>query len=146
MGEMKDLKVFTIEEVNQLIPKLTESIKELQAGQQEILAKEVEVDAVELLYPETEAGEASSQVAREIEAYNELVDRFYSRIDEIHEMGCFLKEIEMGLVDFYALYQGRVVYFCWKLGEPEVSFWHEVGRGFTYRQPIIREDEKESSG
>ncbi len=146
MGEMKELKVFTVEEINRLIPKLTEFIKELQTQQQAILAKEVEIDALEILYPETESGEPASQVVGEIEAYNELVDRFYSRIDEIHERGCFLKDVEMGLMDFYALYQGRVVYYCWKLGEPEVGFWHEVGRGFTYRQPIIPEDEKESSG
>ena len=61
-------------------------------------------------------------------------------------MGCFLKDIETGLVDFYALHEGRVVYLCWRLGEPQVSFWHEVGRGFTYRQPIPGEDQKESSG
>lgn len=147
MGEMNQLKVFTVEEANQLLPKLTELITELQVKQREILAKEVEIDSLELLYPPATEGEKPSpEVDREIEVYNERVNRFYSLMDEIHERGCFLKDVETGLLDFYTLYQGRVVYLCWKLGEPEVGFWHEVGRGYAYRQPIIREDEKESSG
>lgn len=146
MGEMNQLKVFTVEEANQLLPRLTERVIELQAKQRDILAKEVEIDTLELLYPSREGEKPSGEVEREVEGYNEGVNRFYALVDEIHEMGCFLKDIEMGLVDLYTLYQGRVVYLCWKLGEPEVGFWHEVGRGYAYRQPMIREDEKESSG
>ena len=147
MDEMNQLKVFTADEVNRLLPKLTEMLMELQVKQETILAKEAQIDALELLYPSPGEGEGPSpEVAKEIEIYNECVNRFYELIDEIHGMGCFLKDAEMGLVDFYTVYQGRVVYLCWKLGESEVGFWHEVGRGYTYRQPLIREDEKESSG
>ena len=146
MDEMNQLKVFTVEEANRLLPKLTELIGALQVNQAEISAKEVEIDALEILHPPNEEGQPAHEVGREIEQYNEFVNRFYDLVDEVHQTGCFLKDIEMGLVDFYAMHQGRVVYFCWKLGEPEVGFWHEVGRGYTYRQPIIREDEKESSG
>ena len=146
MDEMNQLKVFTAEEANRLLPKLTELIKELQTNQQEVLVKEVQIDTIELLYPSGENEKPSLEVAREIEKYNQLVNHFYSLLDEIHEMGCFLKDIEAGLIDFYALHQGKVVYLCWRLGEPEVGFWHEVGRGYAYRQPLIHEDEKESSG
>ncbi|MBI4115110.1 MAG: DUF2203 domain-containing protein [Candidatus Omnitrophica bacterium] len=146
MDEMNQLKVFTPEEANRLIPQLKEMITELRTRQKEILAKEVEIDALELLYPEEEEEKPSPQVAEEIENYNKWVNEFYSMIDQIHELGCFLKDIETGLVDFYSLHQGRVVYLCWKLGEEEVGYWHEVGRGYAYRQPIIREDERESSG
>jgi hypothetical protein len=146
MGEIHDLKVFTPEEANRLLPKLTALVSQLQARQRDILSKEVEIDTLELLYPSAEEGKPSPLVAREIESYNGWVNEFYSLLDEIHGMGCFLKDIESGLVDFYTIYNGRVVYLCWKLGEKEVGFWHEVGRGYAYRQPILREDEKESSG
>ncbi len=146
MGETNELKVFTAEEANRLLPRLTDLVMELQSRHRDILAKEVEIDTLELLYPSEEEGKPSPQMAREIENYNEWVNLFYTLIDEVHEMGCFLKDIDAGLIDFYTLYQGRVVYLCWKLGEKEVGFWHEVGRGYSYRQPILREDEKESSG
>ena len=145
MDEMNQLKVFTAEEANQLLPKLSQLMIELQTKQQDILNKEVEIDALEILYP-AQNETPLPEVAREIEMYNQWVNRFYELLDEIHEMGCFLKDIETGLADFYTVYQGRVVYLCWRLGEPEVGFWHEVGRGYAYRQPLIREDEKESSG
>jgi hypothetical protein len=34
---------------------------------------------------------------------------------------------------------GRVVYLCWKIGEPEVAFWHELDAGFAGRQPLVAE-------
>ena len=142
---MNQLKVFTAEEANQLLPKLTEKVIDLQTKQQDMLTKEVEIDALELLYP-SEGETPSPELVKEIEIYNESVNRFYELIDEIHEMGCFLKDVEAGLVDFYTVYQGRVVYLCWRLGESEVGFWHDVERGYAYRQPLIQEDEKESSG
>lgn len=146
MDEMNQLKVFTVEEASRLIPEMTERLTELQGRQRDILAKEVGIDALEVLYPSPEEGKMSSEVAREVEIYNEGVNRFYSLIDEIHEKGCLLKDIQMGLVDFYTLYRGKIVYLCWKLGESEIGYWHEVGRGYSYRQPLLREDEKESSG
>ena len=144
MDEMK-LKVFTVEEANKLIPRLTGQIKELKDLHREVLAKEVEIDTLELLYPGPEEGKPSAEVGREVQAYNEMLTTFYRLIDEIHGRGCFLKDIGTGLVDFYSLHEGRVVYLCWKLGEEEVGHWHEVGRGYAYRQPISSQD-KESSG
>ncbi len=146
MGEMNELRVFTAEEANRLLPQLTEMILQLQAKQHDILAKEAEIDALEILYPRKNEKTPSPEVTKEIEAYNEEANQFYELLDQIHGMGCFLKDIDSGLVDFYTLYQERVVYLCWKLGESEVGFWHEVGRGYAYRQSLMEEDEKESSG
>ena len=41
-----------------------------------------------------------------------------------------------GLVDFPAMLNGRLVYLCWKLGEPEVQYWHDLEAGFQGRQPL----------
>jgi len=41
-----------------------------------------------------------------------------------------------GLVDFPAVLDGRPVYLCWKLGEPEVLHWHDLDAGFRGRQPL----------
>ena len=146
MEEMNQLKVFKADEVNQLLPKLTEMIQELQEKRELIVAQEVEIDALEIV---TEAKEdnASPLIHRKIESYNQTVNRFYEIIDEMHEIGCLLKDVDSGLVDFYAIHEGRVVYLCWKLGEKKIRFWHEVGKGYAYRQPLAHEhDGLESSG
>jgi hypothetical protein len=71
------------------------------------------------------------------------VDRAARRIDgyiaELEQIGCQLKGFEQGLVDFYGMYQGRVVCLCWQEGEAAVSHWHELEAGFTGRQPITAE-------
>ena len=42
-----------------------------------------------------------------------------------------------GLVDFPAEMDGRIVYLCWKLGEPEVLHWHDLESGFAGRQSLV---------
>jgi hypothetical protein len=51
-------------------------------------------------------------------------------------MGCILKDINTGLVDFPTVRKGREVFLCWQHGEPEIAFWHDVDAGFAGRQPL----------
>lgn len=53
--------------------------------------------------------------------------------EELEDIGCELKDFEIGLVDFPALRDQREVYLCWKLGEESVQYWHEVSGGFSER-------------
>ncbi len=146
MGEMHELKVFTVAEANRCIPHLTELIDALRRVRERIHSLEVEIDMLELI-SEKDIQDPSSAAHAKLKEYHEAVDQCYRWIDEIHEMGCFLKDIETGLVDFYAKVQGRIVYLCWKYGESEINCWHEVGRGYSYRQPLEAEEEgRESSG
>ena len=56
--------------------------------------------------------------------------------EELKRVGCVLKDWVEGLVDFPARYQGRPVWLCWRLGEPQVAYWHELQAGFAGRQPV----------
>lgn len=64
-------------------------------------------------------------------------DRLRALVDELHELGCFFKGFGEGLVDWYSYYAGRPVLLCWKMGEPEIEWWHEVDAGFVGRQRIL---------
>lgn len=63
-------------------------------------------------------------------------DGVRSAIGEVQEMGCVVKDLDTGLIDFPTLFRGREVYLCWKLGEPAISYWHGVDEGFAGRKPI----------
>ena len=65
-----------------------------------------------------------------------LYDATREAVDDLAGAGCVVKHIEQGLVDWYALRDGEEVYLCWKLGEKEVEFWHELHTGFAGRRPI----------
>ena len=65
-------------------------------------------------------------------------------VEEIQELGCLVKDIDLGLVDFYALVDGQDIFYCWQLGEQEVRYWHSVNEGFANRRPLFEEDEAET--
>jgi len=60
-------------------------------------------------------------------------------IQNIQELGCLIKDLDIGLVDFPTLFRGEEVYLCWKLGEPGIAFWHGTHEGFAGRKPIDQE-------
>ena len=52
-----------------------------------------------------------------------------------------VKDLDQGLIDFYALAGDRLVFLCWKLGEREVAHWHPLDGGFEQRQSLQSEIE-----
>jgi hypothetical protein len=63
-------------------------------------------------------------------------DQINGLVERVNEMGCELKDVDMGLVDFRSIMEGRQVYLCWRLGEEHVAYWHEMDTGFAGRQPL----------
>ncbi|HTL47641.1 MAG TPA: DUF2203 domain-containing protein [Verrucomicrobiae bacterium] len=130
-NQINQLRMYTVQEANGLIPQLTELIHQVQAKKKQISFLEVEIDLMELV-----GGGKSKAVQTGMAAYEKAVNEFYGIIDSIHQFGCMLKDVDRGLVDFYTVYQGRVVYLCWQLGETEITCWHDIGKGYTSRTPL----------
>lgn len=63
-------------------------------------------------------------------------DRLDGLMHKIQDMGIQIKDLISGLIDFPAMYEGREVYLCWKFGEGDVEYWHEIESGFAGRQRI----------
>lgn len=58
-------------------------------------------------------------------------------LERIHSLGVVVRDVRAGLIDFPALRAGRVVYLCWKTGEPlSLAWWHDLEAGFAGRQPL----------
>ncbi len=66
-------------------------------------------------------------------------ERLAGFVRELHELGIEFKDPELGLVDFPSEMDGRLVYLCWKLGEPEVRFWREIQACVEDRHPLFAE-------
>jgi len=60
-------------------------------------------------------------------------------IQRVHEFGCVVKDLDIGLIDFPSRFNGQEVCLCWKLGESGIRFWHGVTEGFQGRKAIDRE-------
>ena len=63
-------------------------------------------------------------------------ERLKAAVEKIQEIGCLIKDLDVGLVDFPTLFRGREVYLCWKMGESGIRYWHGVDEGFAGRKPI----------
>jgi hypothetical protein len=63
-------------------------------------------------------------------------ERMQELVEELSGLGVELKDYRIGLVDFRAWMQNREVYLCWKLGEEEVAYWHELEAGYKGRQRL----------
>lgn len=63
-------------------------------------------------------------------------ERLKTALEELEEIGCLVKDLDTGLVDFPTLFRGEEVYLCWKLGETGITYWHGVSEGFAGRKPI----------
>ncbi|MGH9639817.1 MAG: DUF2203 domain-containing protein [Bryobacteraceae bacterium] len=79
------------------------------------------------------------QVARSRKRKDDAVRGLAAAVEEIQDLGCQLKDADIGLIDFPTLYRGKEVYLCWKLGEQAIEFWHPIEDGFRGRQRIDSE-------
>ena len=66
-----------------------------------------------------------------------VIDQMQAGVARIDALGITLREIESGLIDFPALVSGRQICLCWRLGEDDIAWWHELTAGFSGRQPLI---------
>jgi hypothetical protein len=66
-----------------------------------------------------------------------VIDRMQAGVARIDELGITLREIQTGLIDFPALASGRQIWLCWRLGEGDIDWWHELDDGFPGRQALV---------
>ncbi len=76
----------------------------------------------------------------ESERWQREAQRLAAEVDtcvrELAELGVEVKALDIGLVDFPGVLEGREVSFCWAMGESAVTHWHERDAGFAGRQPL----------
>ncbi len=65
-----------------------------------------------------------------------LGNELNAELVRLHELGVELKDPAIGLIDFRSLREGRIIYLCWRLGEPTIAYWHDLDTGFAGRQPL----------
>jgi hypothetical protein len=120
---------FTVAEANTLLPRVKAVVSDLLDARQRIL------DAQPDLWPvlEKAIGNGGSKKAGELLVEFERIE---SSVHALSEMGCILKDINSGLVDFPTIRNGREVLLCWRYDELEVGFWHDAEAGFAGRQPL----------
>jgi hypothetical protein len=68
--------------------------------------------------------------------WRNLTRRLDESVTALRGEGIEVKQLESGLVDFYAMVDDEIVFLCWRLEEPEVGFYHSLDGGFAGRRPL----------
>ena len=134
-------RTFTLEEANQRLPLVRAIVQDIVDLFRDISERRDRLATIRARHGEDSASstlysEENEQIEQDLRRDEERLRAF---IEELRDLGMELKDPVKGLVDFPSKADGRVVYLCWILGEPEVRFWHDLEEGFTGRQPILVE-------
>jgi hypothetical protein len=136
MAHAGEPKIFTLDQANAMLPLVRAIVRDLAEHSRDVLDRRERLalllsgrddDSKDLYRDEL------TQIEDELHKDNE---RLRDYVRELQDLGVEPKNGPEGLVDFRCLMDGRVVYLCWKMGEPEIRFWHELDAGFAGRQAL----------
>tara|TARA_Y100000310_G_scaffold139404_1_gene138691 strand:+ start:816 stop:1250 length:435 start_codon:yes stop_codon:yes gene_type:complete len=125
-------KYFTIEEAERLLPVIERNLRRaIKLNKALDLLSSIEIEVYDDDY------ENLRKVTKANKQFHKLSYEFYLDIEKLEDMGCIVKDYEMGIVDFYHRLQDKDIFLCWKVGEKSIRFWHDIDAGFMGRKPIL---------
>ena len=123
-------RYFTPEEATQLIPEVERRLREVAIANEAAaqltsdLDRTVRDDVSLLEFLETK------------KKLNKAMADMHRSVEHLEDLGCTMKDLEHGLVDFPAERFGEEVWLCWRVGETKISYWHGKREGFSLRKPL----------
>jgi hypothetical protein len=131
-------RIFSVEEANQLLPYLDEALERLSSLGRQVTGMKRELDVLRAI-----AGSGASETNPDLlslgdkeAAYDAAVERFRSSLADVSRHGCIIRDLDLGLVDFYTMNKDQIVCLCWRRGETKIEHWHPLDEGFSGRRPL----------
>lgn len=122
-------RYFTTEQANEALVVIKPMVAEILEIRQIILERQPDIWPSLQKAVGNGGSKAASQVALEFARMDTLVR-------QIQASGALLKDLNIGLLDFPSLREGREVYLCWRYGEDSVQYWHDLDSGYAGRQKL----------
>jgi hypothetical protein len=122
-------KYYSLKEANETLSIVRPMLKEMMDIGEKIRARQPDLWAM----VQKSAGNGGNP---ELSKLLVEFDHLDALLHQIQDMGIEVKDLTIGLIDFVGLKDGREIYLCWKYGEGDIQFWHEIEAGFAGRQLI----------
>ena len=123
-------KYFSLEEANSLLPKISKILIQIMKINNSINV----LNSVSIDY-EDEIKAVKNDI-RMNKNFHRLYYNLYKKIELLIEIGCIVKDADLGIVDFYSMYEGEEIFLCYKLGEKEIRYWHYPEEGYAGRRSV----------
>ncbi len=130
-------RVFTLDEANALVPTLEIEFSRVARLRSELRPLVESLGGADAAVDILQHGGRPIH-GREPDAVRlkHLADEIAAAVARVNDLGCLVKDLDLGLVDFFAMQENEPVFLCWQFGEPAVAHWHPVDGGFDSRKPI----------
>jgi hypothetical protein len=134
------MRNYSLEEVNARVPELTAIFTRVFKMRGQVRALYRKLDEQNFAPDgddfEPEIPGAPEGVIRDRTLFKGMVEILRSDVAAVLDLGCMIKDLDAGLVDWYAESGTEPVLLCWKFGESEVGFFHGLEAGFAGRRPV----------
>jgi hypothetical protein len=131
-------RLFTLQEAEAVLPAVRERLAAFQIDYARLDGVRRDLSVLRLV--SASGGDRRNRDVSELRGKEreeaEILARLHAIQEDLLECGCVPKSIDEGLIDFFALKNGRLVFLCWKQGESRIEAWHTLEGGFAGRMPI----------
>ncbi len=128
MNKQRRLEILSVEDVNNRLPLVKRIVRDIRSVHRERKARERRFSYFRTCLRKVKSREVEETVDR-IRSELGSLDRDLEELRrEITTLGGILKDSERGWVDFFSEKDSRLVFLCWRPGEREVLFWHEIDK------------------
>jgi len=135
--EYQPAKLFTVEQANAVLPLVRAITQDLVQLSREVMERRERLALLSGGRKSTAKDPYSEELRQIEEELDKDSEQLEAYVEELRELGVEPKSGPEGLLDFPSLMDGRIVFLCWRLGEAEVTHWHELNAGFAGRQSLV---------
>ncbi len=121
-------KHYTREEARKLLPRILVWLDQLALLRERLVRFEDPLTRIANEGADS-GGDRVHGMVRALVNIKEALGEFQSREIQI-------KDLDRGLIDFPAFIGGKEVFLCWKKGEEDVTYWHDLDAGFAGREKL----------
>jgi hypothetical protein len=121
---------YTAEQANEMLPVVRSTVRRLQEAKRALLHEGFDSGFAALA---DVVGGAYAGRARAHAAVAATLG-----FEQLEALDLLVRDLEAGLIDFPALRDGREIYLCWQVDEPEIGHWHAAETGYPGRLPLDR--------
>ena len=122
--------VYSVDEARSLVPQVRAVLIQLAVERQRAEASH------EALHQHL-AGAADERHRHRYEAQTaEHRLRMRALLEHLEALGIVIRDLEAGLVDIPTVRDGEPAWLCWRLDDPELSWWHTTREGYGSRRPL----------
>ncbi len=136
------MKFWTLQEARDALPQVRGWLSDARRHRAAIEDEKAQIDDLKVVYEGIEDESHAAHGEMKVHEQRMRIAQYELRTltAKCEEEGVLLKDLDTGLVDFYAKRGAETVFLCWKVGETDIRSWHHVDAGFAGRQPITGQD------